>query len=258
MLVVEEGGATIEGLTECTCLSLTVQATGQIPPDSRLDFGNTNAPNPKGGKTLGPVDHHEQDSTGSNIPLGPIQLYYMVEATVEGNPECCSTMQFNNMTLLWDGPGGPGPNGMRVTHGGGEPFDPANPNNPQNPPANAADLDPDDYNTDCNCSWDRPTGPLEKKSQLLSSPSGVFLFGTIRWIDAPGWTSAAPPDFRPSGAQIFDFKMFEVINYPACNTGCEKCIVWKAAYNKDRERQDVTGDGNPDPPTITDADANCP
>jgi hypothetical protein len=258
MLVVEESGATIEGLTECTCFSLTVQATGQIPPDSRLDFGNTDAPNPKGGRVLGPVDHHEQDSTGNNIPLGEIALYYIVEATVLGNPECCSTMQYNNMTILYDGPGGPGPNGMRVTHGGNQPFDPANPNNPQNPPANAADLDPDDYNTDCNCNSDRPTGPLEKKALLLSSPNGVFLFGTIRWIDAPGWTSADPPDFRPSGAQIFDFKMFQVINYPSCNAGCEKCIVWKAAYNKDRDRQDVTGDGNPDPPTITDDNAACP
>ena len=258
ILVVEESQATIEGLRECTCLSLTVQATGQIPSDSRLDFGNTNAPNPKGGKVLGPVDHHEKDSTGNNIPLGEIALYYMVEATVEGNPECCSTMQHNNMTVLYDGPGGPGPNGMRVFHGGGQPFDPANPNNPQNPPANAADLDPDDYNTDCNCSWDRPTGPLEKKSQLLSSPSGVFLFGTIRWIDAPGIPSIRQVHFRNHGVRLFDFKMFQVIDYPACNTGCEKCIVWKAAYNKDRERQDVDGDANPDPPKITDPDANCP
>jgi len=257
MLEVGETEVMWDELQECVCLDLTVFDWGRIPKDSRLDFGGTNYPNPKGGKVLGPVDHHEKDAAGNNIPLGRAQIYFMVEASIIGNPECCSTMQYNNITALYDGPGGPGPNGMKVSHNGGLPFDPANPNNPQNPPSNPADLDPDDYATACDCRRDRPSGPLEKKSFRLPAAGGL-LAGSIRWIDAPGAPSANLPAFRPSGFQIFDFKKFEVIDYPVCSGGCEKCIIWKAKYDKDGNRQDVTGDGNPDPPTITDPDADCP
>jgi hypothetical protein len=257
MLEVGETEVMWEEWQECVCLDLTVFDSGRIPRDSRLDFGRTRRPNPKGGKVLGPVDHHEKDAAGNNIPLGLAKIYYMVEASIIGNPECCSTMQYNNYTALYDGPGGPGPNGMKVTHSGGRPFDPANPNNPQNPPSNPADLDPDDYATACDCRRDPPTVALEKKSFRVPAAGGL-LAGFIRWIDAPGVSSANLRSFSPSGVQVFDFKKFEVIDYPVCSGGCEKCIIWKAKYDKDGNRQDVTGNGTPDPPTITDPDADCP
>lgn len=140
---------------------------------------------------------------------------------------------------------------MKVLHGpNGKPFDPANPNNPQNPPANAADLDPDDYNTDCNCDADHPTSPMEK-IPAKDPGFGPMLLGIIRWIDAPGDKSVRATDFNPSGYHLFDFKKWQVIDYPACNTGCKKCVVWEAQYDKDGNR--VGG-----PPRITNSNPPCP
>jgi hypothetical protein len=244
---------------KCKCLSIKIIDSGEIPKDSDLDFGNTSAANPKGNKKLGPVDHKENGADGKPVK-GMVKLYFMVEAEVEGNPDACSTGQWVARTFLYDGKAenagqpGYGPNGEKCEHkkkGNDDcPYDKNNKCNPQNPPAARGDLCPDDYFTDCQPTADKVEGLLEKKA----TPKG----GVIRWLDAPGpkVNSVKDSDFSPAGMRWYAFFLCQVINHPECNQGCEKCFIYRFKYDKDKNRQDVDGDGNADPPKIN--SANCP
>ena len=238
--VLSDSQALQDTVAKCTCDSIKIRSYGTIPQNPPFGWKNTRIENPPiKNDALGPVEDLQKDRDGKVVG-GTIAVFFMVEAFVTGNPNACSTSQRAVTTFLYDGPGGPGPNGEQCKHkkekktGKECPYDKGHKCDPQNPPSSSADLCDDDYGTKCGPSKN-PWASLQK----IPKDNG----GIIRWLDAPGiqpkeW-NLEDSDFKPAGLRRYSFYRVDVFDYPGkrpCISGiCKRCFIVEFKYNEKAE-----------------------
>lgn len=238
----------------CQCESINIIAMGEIPKNggiydtektSKLSYPDEKK-HPSGGKKLGPLDH-TTPLKGGGTQKAHVALYFMVEAKVSGNAQKCSTLQLVNGTIKFNGTSGQ-PSEKHYFHPTEKKSYPF-----KESPAKTELGFKAAYTTACG---EGSKDFIEKKDRI------------IRWICTPGIHVSEEKDdyqnisqsanfdklFQPNGLEFNMFFWVEVIDNLAetgCVTGaCKKCFIFGFKYDKDKNAQDVTGDGQPDMPTI--------
>jgi hypothetical protein len=249
-----------DSVYNCECESLAIITTGSIPTkkgakesdpgNSSLKYPSAKA-HPDGNKKLGPLDHTTPLANGKNTNLH-IALYFMVEAKVNGDATQCSTLQMVNGTIKFDGATVGTPTKKDYVR-------------PEDKPAIPYPFKPSPSKSELGVKvvYTTPCGGTPKNKDMIEKKDGV-----IRWICTPGIhvleeqagneNISASKNFdnlfKNNGVEFEMFFWVEVIDNKqeiGCVTGdCKKCFIFKFKYDKDKGRQDVDGDNQPDPPKI--------